>query len=240
MLVEVCANSLESALNAEKAGADRIELCSELAVGGITPSYGLLKTVSEKISIPVRVLIRPRSGDFTYSDDEFEIMKSDIKLCSEMGFEGIVIGMLHANFVFDENRFWELGEMNHGLKTTFHRAFDWVPDPFWGLEWIESMGVDTILTSGQQKSAVEGIDLLSELLEKASSSIIMPGAGINATNANLFKEKGFKAIHLSGVKMNQRLYEDPKVPMNSPKMLSDDSIPISNFETIKEVVKSVK
>ena len=241
MLVEVCANSLESALNAEKAGADRIELCSELAVGGVTPSYGLLKAVSEKISIPVRVLIRPRGGGFTYSDDEFDIMKSNITLCSKMGFEGIVIGILYENFVFNESRFWKLGDMNHGLKITFNRAFDWVPDPFWGLEWIESMGgADTILTSGQQKTAVEGIDLLTELQKEAKSAIIMPGAGINASNAHLFKEKGFKAIHLSGVKMQQKLYEDPKVPMNSPNMLSDDSIPISNFETIQEVVRSVK
>lgn len=240
MLVEVCANSLQSALNAEKAGADRIELCSELAVGGITPSYGLLKAVSEKISIPVRVLIRPRSGDFTYSDDEFEIMKSDIKLCSEMGIEGIAIGMLHANFDFDESRFRELEEMNHGLKTTFHRAFDWVPDPFLGLEWLERMGVDAILTSGQHKTAQEGIELLSKLQKKALHCTIMPGSGINVSNAHLFKEKGFKAIHLSGVKMHQKLDEDPKVPMNAPKMLSDHSIPISNFERLQEVVRSVK
>jgi len=240
MLVEVCANSLESALNAEKAGADRIELCSELAVGGITPSYGLLKAVSEKISIPVRVLIRPRSGDFTYSDDEFNIMKNDIKICGEMGFDGIVLGALHPNFIFDENRFWELGEMNHGLKTTFHRAFDWVPDAFWALEWIESLGVDTVLTSGQQKTAVEGLELLTQLNEKATTATIMPGSGINASNAHIFKKKGFKAIHLSAVKMEQKLYEDPKVTMNSATMLSDDAIPISNFETIQEVLRAVK
>jgi len=240
MLVEVCANSLESALNAEKAGADRIELCSELAVGGVTPSYGLLKAVSEKISIPVRVLIRPRSGDFTYSDGEFEIMKKNINLCKEIGFEGIVIGMLHTNFVFDENRFSALGEMNHGLKITFHRAFDVVPDPLWGLEWIQSIGIDTILTSGQQKIAIEGIELLSDLHNMASSTIIMPGSGINPSNAHRFKEKGFKAIHLSGVKMNKKLQNQPKVGMNSPSMLSDDAIPISNFEIIQEVVKAVK
>ena len=240
MLVEVCANSLESALNAEKAGADRIELCSELAVGGVTPSYGLLKAVSEKISIPVRVLIRPRSGNFTYSDAEFEIMKSNIKLCEEIGFDGIVTGILHENFVFNESRFWALGEITNTLKVTFHRAFDWVPDPYWGLEWLEGMGADTILTSGQQKTAVEGIDLLVGLHQKANSTTIMPGSGINASNAHLFKEKGFRAIHLSGIKMEQKLYEDPKVPMNSPDMLSDDSIPISNFETIQEVIRSVK
>lgn len=240
MLVEVCANSLESALNAERAGADRIELCSELAVGGITPSYGLLKAVSEDISIPVRVLIRPRSGDFVYSEAEFEIMKKDIKLCAEMGFEGIVIGMLHSNFTIDEEGVEMLCEMGHGLKTTFHRAFDWIPNPLWGLEWIQTIGVDTILTSGQQKTAVDGIDLLSDLYDVASSTVIMPGSGINASNAHIFKEKGFKAIHLSGVQMIQKLQDQPKVAMNSPHMLSDDSVPISNFEVIQEVVKAVK
>src|SRR6056297_3221779 len=108
MIVEVCANSLQSALIAQEAGADRIELCSELAVGGITPSYGLLKAVREKISIPVNVLIRPRSGDFTFSDDEFEIMKTNIALCIELGFNGVVSGALHPDFSLDVERTKEL------------------------------------------------------------------------------------------------------------------------------------
>ena len=101
MLVEVCANSLESAMNAQKAGADRIELCSELAVGGITPSYGLLKAVKENVDIPVHVLIRPRSGDFSFTEDEFKIMKRNIELCVDMGFDGIVSGVLQMNFTLD-------------------------------------------------------------------------------------------------------------------------------------------
>jgi len=240
MLVEVCANSLESALNAERAGADRIELCSELAVGGITPSYGLLKAVSEKISIPIRVLIRPRSGDFVYSKEEFEIIKNDIKVCAELEFEGIVVGMLRPNFNVDENRFMQLTELNHGLKTTFHRAFDLVSDPLRSLEWIQSIGIDTILTSGQQKTAVQGIDLLSDLHDMASNTCIMPGSGIHTSNAHLFKEKGFKVIHLSGVQMVQKLERQPKVGMNSPQMLSDVSLPISSLEIIQEVIRIVK
>lgn len=240
MLVEICANSLESALNAEKAGADRIELCSELAVGGITPSYGLLKAVREKISIPVRVLIRPRGGDFTYSEDELDIMKKNIKLCSELGFDGIVSGALHPNFSIDENRSATLMEAAGNLKFTFHRAFDWVSDPVMVLEWLQRMGVDSILTSGQQNTAVEGIDLLSDLHNMAASALIMPGSGINLGNAHLFMEKGFKAIHLSAVKMNQKFTNSPKVGMNSPQMLSDTTVPISHFETIQEIVKAVK
>ncbi len=240
MIVEVCANSLESALNAEKAGADRIELCSELAVGGITPSYGLLKSVSEKISIPVRVLIRPRSGNFTYSEEEFEIIKMDIGLCREIGFDGIVLGMLHTNFAFDEKKYDEIARLCGNLKTTFHRAFDWVIDPFEVLHWLDAFGVDTILSSGQQRTATEGIDLLCGLNEKAVNTIIMPGGGINVENVHLFKERGFKAIHLSGVKMNRKLFEGPKVGMNSPNLLSDDSVPISHFETIQKIVNAIK
>lgn len=240
MLVEVCANSLQSAVNAERAGADRIELCSELAVGGITPSYGLLKAVSEKISIPVRVLIRPRSGDFTYSDEELNIMKRDIAFCSELGFEGIVSGVLYSNFVFDENRSMELMEVANNLKFTFHRAFDWVQDPLRALQWLEASGVDTLLTSGQQKTAIEGMELLVDLHDKASVTTIMPGSGIRADNAHLFKESGFKAIHLSASRMHQKIQDEPKVGLNSPSMLSDDSVPISSFEAIQEVIKAVK
>lgn len=240
MLVEVCANSLESAQNAEKAGVDRIELCSELAVGGITPSYGLLKAVSEKISIPVRVLIRPRSGDFTYSNDEFEMMKSNIKLCAEMGFEGVVVGLLQSDLELDEARLQELATMNHGLKTTFHRAFDWLPNPLSAISTLERLGVDTILTSGQQPTAASGLDLLAQLDQRTKNITIMPGAGINASNALLFKKKGFKAIHLSGVQMQRRMTDGPKVPMNSPKLLSDSALPVSNFETLRKVVQSVK
>ncbi|MBM1105952.1 copper homeostasis protein CutC [Aurantibacter crassamenti] len=240
MIVEVCANSLESALNAEKAGADRIELCSELAVGGITPSYGLLKAVREKISIPVRVLIRPRSGDFAYSDEEFEIMKRDIKLCSDLQFDGVVLGMLHTNFFIDKKKHEDVANMCETLKTTFHRAFDWVVNPFQALHWLDAFTVDTILSSGQQKKAVDGIDLLADLNEKATNTMIMPGSGINAKNAHVFKERGFKAIHLSAVKMNQKLTVNPKVGMNSAQMLSDIALPISHFETIQEIVNAVK
>lgn len=240
MLVEVCANSLQSALNAEKAGADRIELCSELAVGGITPSYGLLKAVSEKISIPVRVLIRPRSGDFTYSDEELNIMKRDITFCSELGFDGIVSGVLHSNFVIDANRNMELMAVASNLKFTFHRAFEWVQDPFRALQWLEESGVDTLLTSGQRKTAIEGMELLVDLQEKASGTTIMPGSGIHADNARRFKERGFKAIHLSASRMHQNIQNEPKFGLNSPSMLSDDSVPISSFEAIQEVIKAVK
>jgi copper homeostasis protein len=128
MKLEICANSYQSALNAEKAGADRIELCSELSVGGITPSYGLLKVVSENITIPVFVLIRPRSGNFNYSDAEFDIIKNNIKLCKKLGLKGIVSGVLNDDNTIDIKRTQELIELSSPLSFTFHRAFDCVPN----------------------------------------------------------------------------------------------------------------
>jgi len=240
MNVEICANSLQSAMNAEQAGATRIELCSELAVGGVTPSYGLLKAVSEQISIPVRVLIRPRSGSFTYSKEEFEIMKSNILLCKSLGFDGVVSGILHKDCTIDQARTDELRLAGKDMNFTFHRAFDWVPNPFLALDKLQQMGINTLLTSGQQKKAIDSIELLKELHEKSSSTVVMPGSGINLGNAKHFKDSGFPIIHLSAVQMNPTLNTKAKVPMNSSQMLSDTEVPISNLKTIQEIVKAVK
>ncbi|NNE76286.1 MAG: copper homeostasis protein CutC [Pricia sp.] len=240
MLVEVCANSLESALNAQRAGAHRIELCSELGVGGITPSYGLLKSVQEKVSIPVHVLIRPRSGDFTYSETEFDILKRDIAFCVELGFQGIVTGVLHKNFTLDVERTKTLVEASRSLKFTFHRAFDWVKNPLDALAQLETIGVDCILTSGQQKSAVEGIELLTEMHHKASNSTIMPGGGVRKENIEVFKKVGFHAIHLSGTKFIQSLSEPPAISMNSSAFLKEGQIALSDTETIRSIVNTVK
>ncbi|CAM3533276.1 copper homeostasis protein CutC [Zobellia roscoffensis] len=240
MLIEVCANSLQSALNAQKAGAHRIELCSELAVGGITPSYGLLKAVRDKISIPVHVLIRPRSGDFTYFADELKIMKENIALCVEMGFEGIVSGVLKTDFSLDVDKTKELIEASGNLKFTFHRAFDWVEDPFETLFQLENLNVDYILTSGQQKSATEGIELLKKLQAKASLCTIIPGGGVRPENIMDFKNSGFKAAHLSGTKFLRTLPGNKRVSMNSPSFLRDGEIALTDSEIIANVVNRVK
>ena len=240
MRVEVCCNSLESALNAQKAGADRIELCSELGVGGITPSYGLLKAVSERISIPVRVLIRPRGGDFTYSDEEFEVMKIDVAICNDMGFEGIVSGVLKKDFTLDVERTKQLMEIGKERSFTFHRAFDWVKDPYETLGQLDGLGVDYILTSGQRKSAVEGIHLLNELRQKARHSVIMPGGGIRIENTDLFKNEGFEIIHLTGTKFHRTMDQVPEVPMNSDAYLKEDQVAISDQEMIRAVMNRVK
>ena len=240
MLVEVCANSLQSALNAEKCGADRIELCSELAVGGITPSYGLLKAIKGQINIPVHVLIRPRSGDFSYTDGEFDIMLMNIALCIEMGFDGIVSGVLNTDLTLDVERTKKLVDASGDLKFTFHRAFDWVLNPTETLKQLEDLGVDYILSSGQKKSALEGIGLLSELNRQASSCTIMPGSGVTADNVHQFKIGGFHAVHLSGTVYEKRLNATPHISMNTPSFLRDEGVFVSNVNVLRKVVKEVK
>lgn len=224
MLLEICANSFESAFNAKKAGADRIELCSELSVGGVTPSFGLLKKVTEELSIPVHVLIRPRSGDFTYSDEEFDSMKENIKLCKELGVNGIVSGILHIDNSIDYLRTQELIELSKPMHFAFHRAFDCVTDPFKSLEKLMDLGVNTILTSGQQPKAINGITLLSQLQEKAGNKLtILAGGGINPKNALQFKKAGLKAIHASAsriVKVNDKDSYFGK----TPQIVSDTNI----------------
>jgi len=240
MIIEVCANSYQSAINAEEAGADRIELCTELAVGGITPSYGLIKKVSENLSIPIHVLIRPRSGDFTYSKDELEIMKTNIALCTDLGVSGIVSGVLFSNGTLDKMRTAELISAAGNLHFTFHRAFDWVDDPLKTLLELEDLGVDCVLTSGGRQKAEEAINQLVLWKKKVEKCIIMPGGGIREHNAMFFKKKGFEAIHLSGLKFRKTLKKKPEPSMNNASYLKDDEIGLTDPEIVRTLIQSVK
>lgn len=232
MLLEVCANSYQSAKNAEIAGATRIELCSELSVGGITPSYGLLKQVVENTSLQVFVLVRPRSGNFTYSDTEFEIIKKDIEICKELGCHGIVSGILNADNTIDIKRTKELVELSKPLPFTFHRAFDCVPNPKESLRQLIDLGIERVLTSGQQSSAEKGIDLLKELHKISNNNItILAGGGINAENTIKFKEIGLEEIHASASSV---------VKNDVSKTVFDTVETVSDVEKIKAILKVIK
>ena len=232
MKLEICANSYQSAINAEKAGANRIELCAELAVGGITPSYGLLKKVVENLTIPIHVLVRPRSGDFTYSDDEFQILKEDILICKELGVLGIVSGVLHIDNSIDIERTKELVEIAKPMNFTFHRAFDWVLNPIDEIKNLEKIGVVRILTSGQETSAEKGLNNLIEFQKATSKITIMPGGGINKNNIKLFQENGLKEVHLSATSQTKTI-EKPSISMNSNKHFDETQIATSDIEHIK-------
>lgn len=240
MLVEVCANSLESALNAQEAGADRIELCMELGVGGVTPSFGLLTKVKQQLQIPVHVLIRPRSGHFTYSELEFETIKQDIVKCCEMGVEGIVSGVLLPDFTLDVERTQALIELSKPSKFTFHRAFDWIPNPKQAFEQLQELGADCLLTSGQQKTAEKGLGLLGELQAVSKGCMVMAGGGINVQNIEKFKLAGFQVIHLSGSSFGNEISVADKISMNSTSHLVENQVAVTNSDTIRQIVRSVK
>ena len=194
MIIEVCAESYEYAEKAEKAGADRIELCKHLHLDGLTPNYKTAKKTIDKLNIPVFVLIRPREGDFNYSKKEFKLMKTDIIKFKEMGCKGIVSGILNNHNTIDIKRTNELVELSRPLEFTFHRAFDIVSDPLNEIENLIKIGVDRILTSGQKHKAIEGLELLKELKNISKNRIkIMPGSGINKSNIVSFKI--FEEIH---------------------------------------------
>ena len=194
MIIEVCAESYEYALKAEKAGANRIELCKDLHLDGLTPDYESAKRTIDSLNIPVFILIRPREGDFIYSNEEFELMKRDIIKFKEMGCKGIVSGVLNDDNSIDIKRTKDLIELSRPLEFTFHRAFDIVSDPLKEIENLIRMGVDRILTSGQKNKAIEGLYLLEKLNNISKKRIvIMPGSGISNTNFKKFNS--FNEIH---------------------------------------------
>ncbi|MFT4576632.1 MAG: copper homeostasis protein [Polaribacter sp.] len=234
MLIEICANSYQSAINSEKAGANRIELCSELAVGGITPSYGLLKKVMNDLTIPVHVLIRPRSGDFTFSDAEFEIMKENIQLSKELGVAGIVSGVLHLNNTIDIERTHQLVALSKPMNFTFHRAFDWIQNPLESIKELEEIGVSRILTSGQKASAEKGIQNLFEW-NNSTTITILPGGGISTDNILLFQENGFKEVHLSASTQIKTI-EKPLISMNSHTHFEETKRATSDVQKIKNCI----
>jgi copper homeostasis protein len=201
--LEICCFNLQSAIVAEQAGASRIELCADPAEGGTTPGFGTVKLVKERTRIDVYPIIRPRGGDFFYNDDDFTIMKAEILLCKELGCEGVVIGMLQQDGTIDKIRCRKLVEMAYPIGVTFHRAFDRAINPFEALEDIIETGCERILTSGQQPTAIESVQLLNELVRQASDRIIiMPGSGIRASNITALAEKTGAAEFHSSARIN--------------------------------------
>ena len=199
MILEVCTDSIESAHIAQVAGAHRIELCTCLAEGGMTPSPALISKTREIVSIQVYVLIRPRGGDFLYSDTEREMMKNDIHYCGQNECDGVVIGMLRPDGHVDREHCRELVQIaqTYSMGVTFHRAFDRSNDLFQAMEDIIDLGCERILTSGGYNTAIEGTDVLRQLIEQAGNRItIMPGSGITSENAgNLIQTTGLKELH---------------------------------------------
>lgn len=213
-VLEVCTHSVESAVSAERGGAMRLELCANLMIGGTSPDEDLFRMVRERVTVPVRVLLRPRCGDFLYTESEFELLCRQVKRFAALGADGIVIGVLTPEGDLDEERMAKLISLAGGCGVTLHRAFDVCRDPFAALETAVPLGVDTILTSGQQARCTRGCTAAARAGRKAGEDVqILVGAGVNAdvirdlqpktgANAFIFLQSGWKTAECSfGAKM---------------------------------------
>ena len=220
-MVEICANGVESCLAAQEGGADRVELCAGIPEGGTTPSYGEIKVARRVLTTTrLHVIIRPRGGDFLYTDLEVERMAEDIAMCRQLGVDGVVFGCLNADGTFDLEKNRYLIECSRGMSVTCHRAFDRAVNPEQALEDVIALGFDRILTSGQQPKAEQGIDLLARLNRQADGRIIlMAGSGVTEQNIRRIREAtGLTEFHFSGRESvdSAMQYVNPNLYMGHP------------------------
>ena len=236
-ILEICCTSFESAEIAAEGGADRIELCDNLFEGGTTPSAGMIRQIKDKVDIGVYVIIRPRGGDFVYSADEYMIMQDDIKLCREIGVDGIVSGVLLANGDIDVERTKRLVGLAGEMDFTFHRAFDLVRDPEKSLQDVISTGASRILTSGLQNNVVQGREMLKNLVELAGENIkIMAGGGLKSSNIeDIIDNTGCREFHTTAkVWVDSRFSYQSDVKMNGLADIPEDKLMRASIE---EVIK---
>jgi copper homeostasis protein len=242
--LEICVDSILSAINAQSAGADRVEFCNNLAAGGITPSYGAVVSARNNLSIGLHVIIRPREGDFLYSGQEYDIMRRDIEMCGECGVDGIVTGILLPGGSIDIDRTAKLFEFAYPMSTTFHRAFDMCSDPVQGLEDVIASGAARLLTSGLKPNARNGLELIRQLLIQAGERIIiMPGGGIDETNVGLILTAAkIKEIHLTGRKDidSEMIYRRHEISMGGVHGIPEYSRRIADPEKIQNIINIIK
>ncbi len=240
--LEICSNSVQSALNAQLAGADRVELCDNLWESGTTPGPGSLKVARKKLSIGLFVLIRPRGGDFYYSDLGIEIMKEDIKSVKALGGDGIVCGALNPDLSVNKELTAQLVELSHPLPFTFHRAFDVTKDMFQSLEDLIDCGVKRVLTSGGQSSAIDGHEMLTSLHQHAQGRIgIMPGGGINETHIDQLKSTGCYEFHLTGSeRCKSPVFENATLKLNGSADIPENDYMVSSVEKIKKMINKIE
>lgn len=235
--LEVIAFNIESCILAEANGVSRIELCDNQADGGTTPSYGFIKAARKILSIELYPIIRPRGGDFFYSDEEFEIIKSDLLLCKSLGCDGVVIGLLNADGSVDKQKTKILTELAYPMGVTFHRAFDRTKNMFEALEDIIDCGCERILTSGQKPAAYDGMDNIKALIEKADNRIIiMPGSGINSKNIiKIAQYTGATEFHSSA-----RNFIESKMQFSQPSMNEQLNSVNLNADEVCSIINALK
>jgi len=239
--LEICSNSTQSALNAQLAGAKRVELCDNLWESGTTPSFGSIKKAREVLSIELFVLIRPRGGDFVYSDLEFDIMKEDIIACKKLGVDGIVSGVLNSDNTIDIDKTKELIELSKPLPFTFHRAFDITPDLFQSLEELMSLKADRVLTSGGLNNVTKSIEMISKLNEIAEGEIgILPGGGIDENNIQDLFTTGCSEFHLTGNEICKSQAQKVSLKLNGTNTIPESDYLQSSVKKIQKVLSKLE
>lgn len=236
---EVCVDSLDAALAAQEGGGDRVELCANLLEGGTTPSAGTVQLVLETLRIPTNVIIRPRGGDFCYSAAEFKVIQRDAEMAKAWGANGIVIGILHPDGTVDVERTRVLVDAARPLSVTFHRAFDVTRDPYEALETLAALGIDRILTTGQESSALEGLDLIAELVKRAGDRIIvMPGGITERTAARIAAGSGAREFHFAALSSANGLmtYRNPRVFMGGELRPPEYTLSVTDPAIVRSVI----
>lgn len=244
LIVEVCVDSVESAIAAQAGGADRVELCDNLVEGGTTPSVGAIELARQNLTIAVNVMIRPRGGDFCYSDTEFQVMRIDVQAAKQSGADGVVIGILKPDGEIDKERTRELVELARPMSVTFHRAFDMTREPYEALDDLIELGVDRVLTSGQENSVLEGLDLIADLVQEARGRIIvMPGGGITDRNIR----KIIEATHaLEAHALGTTVVESPMRYRNTRPFMGGELRPpefsrsVTDPDRVKQLIAAVQ
>ena len=242
---EICSGSLQSALNAQEAGAHRVELCSALSLGGLTPSYGFIELARKRLKIDVNVLIRPRQGDFLYDSDEVAVMIRDIIACAQMGVNGVVIGALDpfGNVDVDACRAMVAVAKHHGMSVTFHRAIDRACNIMAALEDVISTGADRVLSSGGKPTSLEGLETLAQMNAAAAGRIIiMPGGGVNTGNIRQILEgTGAQEIHFSGSQtiQSEMVYREG-VSFTPDSLGGDFTRTESSAEKIRQMIQAAQ
>ena len=243
-LLEISCYSVEDTLNAERGGAQRVELCAGRPEGGTTPSYGSIVLAREHLTIPLFVIIRPRGGDFLYSDLEFEEMKRDIAFCKEAGVDGIVSGILHAGGTVDKERTRELVDLARPLGFTFHRAFDMTRDPFEALDDLMDTGADRVLTSGQEATAVKGQEMIRQLIKRAGDRIIIfPGGDLDENNLEAFaRYTGAREYHAAAGRLREgdMTFRNTKIHMGGMEGIPEYEIWEANTEKIRKMAETLR
>jgi copper homeostasis protein len=244
LIFEVCVESAEAGMAAQEGGADRIELCSDLLEGGLTPSHGTLAVARQRLRIGIMAMVRPRGGDFCYTDTEFAVMREDLLAAKRLGANGVVFGLLNPDGTIDRERTAELIALAPPLSVTFHRAFDVSRDPFESLDTLIGLGVDRVLTSGQEPTVLEGLDLIVALVKRAAGRIIvMPGGGITErTVGRIAPVCGANEFHFASLEPREgrMAYRNPRVFMGGTLRPPEYAQEVTRPESVAAIIAAAR